>query len=282
MKFKELGGYKDSNKKAEECDKKLAEIDTAQKKKKRIKMLVVLALIVVGLGAYLITCLVFWKADDSGHWHSILGSQISYAEHDYSLTTEVLPTCEDEGYIEYVCNTCGWVHRDVIAATGHTSDSGKVTKEPTCTEKGTKTYTCITCGAVIKTESIAAKGHTSDSGKVTKEPTCAEEGTKTYTCMICGAIIKTENVNKENAATLCNDYVYGGYDDWFLPSKDELNLMYENLKKAGKGGFASYTYWSSSEGSNRTYGAWAQDFGSGSQYSSLRKDKYRVRPVRVF
>jgi len=48
------------------------------------------------------------------------------------------------------------------------------------------------------------------------------------------------------AAQLCDAMIFGGYDDWFLPSLDELDLMYENLKKKGVGGFANDSYWSSS------------------------------------
>ncbi len=31
------------------------------------------------------------------------------------------------------------------------------------------------------------------------------------------------------AAKLCDDLIYNGFDDWFLPSKDELNLLFVNL-----------------------------------------------------
>jgi hypothetical protein len=50
-----------------------------------------------------------------------------------------------------------------------------------------------------------------------------------------------------SAAKLCDDLIVGSYDDWFLPSEDELNLMYTNLYNEGVGGFANDSYWSSSE-----------------------------------
>ena len=102
-------------------------------------------------------------------------------------------------------------------------------------------------------------------------------------------IAKASTSRKPNAATLCNDYAYGGYDDWFLPSKDELNLMYTNLKSIGLGGFANDVsiydsfigYWSSSRDGD-TYAAWTQGFNKGSQDHSYCGNGYRVRPVRAF
>lgn len=86
------------------------------------------------------------------------------------------------------------------------------------------------------------------------------------------------------AAKACVDYsitVDGvAYDDWFLPSKDELALMFENLEVNGFGSFASSSYWSSSEYSAGS--AWEQDFSSGFQYYSSRDSGNRVRPVRAF
>ena len=76
------------------------------------------------------------------------------------------------------------------------------------------------------------------------------------------------------AARLCHEL------GWFLPSKDELNLMYENLEEQGLGSFYDY-YWLSSEDSATT--AWFQKFVSGSQpYYNIRYSDYRVRPVRAF
>jgi hypothetical protein len=82
------------------------------------------------------------------------------------------------------------------------------------------------------------------------------------------------------AARICNDLVLNGYSDWFLPSKDELNLMYQNLKLAGIGGFADDYYWSSSESSS--YYAWVQYFYNGYQTNYYKGYNERVRAVRAF
>ena len=92
------------------------------------------------------------------------------------------------------------------------------------------------------------------------------------------------NVRKgKYAAVACVDYsiTIGGvvYDDWFLPSKDELNLIYENLKLQSIGTFGN-SYWSSSEYSSND--AWYQNFNSGNQYSSNRSNSRYVRPIRAF
>lgn len=82
------------------------------------------------------------------------------------------------------------------------------------------------------------------------------------------------------AAQLCNDLTVGDYNDWFLPSKDELNKLY--LNQVVIGGFASdyEYYWSSSEGSATL--AWFQLFGDSGQYHSGKFNSWRVRAVRAF
>ncbi|MDR1787527.1 MAG: DUF1566 domain-containing protein [Treponema sp.] len=82
------------------------------------------------------------------------------------------------------------------------------------------------------------------------------------------------------AAQACADYEAGGYDDWFLPSKDELALMYTNLKAQGLGGFSSTYYWSSSE--YLSVNAWYQNFANGSQYGSAKFNTHSVRAARAF
>jgi hypothetical protein len=94
------------------------------------------------------------------------------------------------------------------------------------------------------------------------------------------------------AAKVAAAYEFNGYIDWFLPSKDELNLMWTNLadpERDGRdvgfdgdslGGFASNYYWSSSQ-SNSNY-AWTQSFDDGNQYASIKLNSLRVRAVRAF
>ena len=82
------------------------------------------------------------------------------------------------------------------------------------------------------------------------------------------------------AADLCANLSLGGYSDWFLPSKDELNLMYQNLKLYGVGSFIDTDYWSSSENDAGT--ALSQDFFDGTQYIDNKDYVYRVRAVRAF
>ena len=48
------------------------------------------------------------------------------------------------------------------------------------------------------------------------------------------------------AVQRCVSYRGGGYTDWFLPDKEELNMVYANLKLRGIGDFGTDTYWSSS------------------------------------
>jgi len=75
--------------------------------------------------------------------------------------------------------------------------------------------------------------------------------------------------NKNSASKLCSNYRGGGKSDWFLPSKDELNLMYKNLYKQGIGNFSSEAvYWSSTEYNAER--ALLQDFYSGMQDEGVK------------
>jgi len=85
------------------------------------------------------------------------------------------------------------------------------------------------------------------------------------------------------AAQLCDKLAYKGFTDWFLPSKDELDLMYKNLKQKNLGRFgAGKSYWSSSQATDEC--AWYQSFDSGRQfnYGNYKYNQFEVRAIRAF
>jgi hypothetical protein len=118
------------------------------------------------------------------------------------------------------------------------------------------------------------------------------------------------------AAHFCNDLTIGGFSDWYMPAKNELEVCYFNLKPTtannnlssgtntnavpsrgsnytsgtpaqtaaaafqtgNSEAFAAAAYWSSTELSNS--GAWAQSFGNGYQGFYEKTTSRRVRAIR--
>lgn len=83
------------------------------------------------------------------------------------------------------------------------------------------------------------------------------------------------------AARLCAEFQKEGFGDWYLPSKEELNLMYINLQLNGLGDFTNSFYWSSTEINSSN--AWGQNFNTGNQASGVKNaNTVRVRAIRGF
>ena len=66
-------------------------------------------------------------------------------------------------------------------------------------------------------------------------------------------------------------------DGWRLPTKDELNMLYENNEKIG--GFSNVNYWSGKEGDDEN--AWRQNFHNATQVSTSKSFANYVRAVRT-
>jgi hypothetical protein len=100
------------------------------------------------------------------------------------------------------------------------------------------------------------------------------------------AIIASQGATATSyAAGLARAYAGGGYTDWYLPSKDELNKLY--LNRTAIGGFAiGFNYWSSTEGNANlvgvSSGAWCQSFYDGYQADGFKNYAFNVRAIRAF
>jgi len=89
------------------------------------------------------------------------------------------------------------------------------------------------------------------------------------------------------AAGIARAYRGGGFNDWFLPSKDELNEMYLNkavidarVTSNGGANFSTLSYWSSTE--DNIYNAWTQYIFNGYQTIYSKNGAFSVRAVRAF
>ena len=79
------------------------------------------------------------------------------------------------------------------------------------------------------------------------------------------------------ASKACSDFKVQKKDDWYLPSKEELQLMYKNRKSIG--GMKDYPYWCSSE--TDLNNANSIDFTDGKiKPTSNKAERKYVRPVR--
>lgn len=82
----------------------------------------------------------------------------------------------------------------------------------------------------------------------------------------------------EQAKNACNSLNRLGYDDWYLPSKDELNILY--LNKENIGGFTYGWYWSSTSTTDgRRY--WGQSFEDGIQETEYKGTTYNIHKGNI-
>lgn len=98
-------------------------------------------------------------------------------------------------------------------------------------------------------------------------------------------IINVYGNSSNYAAKLCRDYNAGGFNDWFLPSNDQLFILsgYQDVV----GGFptpcvlCTFNYWSSTEFNN--FKAWDQNLNYGSSFNNPQKNQLNyVRAIRAF
>jgi hypothetical protein len=95
-------------------------------------------------------------------------------------------------------------------------------------------------------------------------------------------------VTTSYAAGLARSHNGGGFTDWYLPSRDEMNKIY--LNKNSISGFSLYpsgnykSYWTSSEnttGASASF-AYTTDLSNGNMGQSEKIFELQIRPIRAF
>ncbi len=113
------------------------------------------------------------------------------------------------------------------------------------------------------------------------------------TTIIIAAHVSIGDDGNPYAARICAELqiTEGGktYGDWYLPSREELDLMYNNRSTInstatanGGSSFSTGSYWSSNESNSEDYLAWQKSFNTGSESVSDKENTNRVRAVRAY
>ena len=90
--------------------------------------------------------------------------------------------------------------------------------------------------------------------------------------------IMEQEGHESSAALSCTQYVNAGYEDWFLPSIEELRMLIANNADIAQ---TERLYWSSTEATDRTAKTKSYQNSYNFNKGGLYKDVY-VRPIRSF
>ena len=138
----------------------------------------------------------------------------------------------------------------------------------------------VACTLGSATKVLMVANADSSSGIVWSGNTSVTVPSPGATSTTNGSVNTVAAYNQSSASSaiqLCYELNQGGYQDWYLPAKDELNCLYQN--KAAIDAYATGFYWSSTEKGAST--AWRQFFGNGFQYADNKFAPLRVRCVRA-
>ena len=83
------------------------------------------------------------------------------------------------------------------------------------------------------------------------------------------------------AARLADQLVLNGFSDWFLPSLEELGMMWTELASDGLGSFANHIYWSSTQASATQAFTVDMNNGNPNQHNKSQTNRH-TRAMRRF
>ena len=150
-------------------------------------------------------------------------------EHTYADELVVQASCEEDGYIGYVCNVCGFeMIADTLSALGHNWSEWEITQEATSTTAGIREHNCVVCGKVETSEiaMLPEEGHEHDYEITTVAATCTKGGYQVYTCA-CG-----DSYQSDNVAALGHDW-----SEWIVttePTTSSTGVLTRTCKVCGE------------------------------------------------
>jgi hypothetical protein len=141
--------------------------------------------------------------------------------------------------------------------------------------------------AAVEDQSVAVPWHSNGDYVETGATSTAIGSGSTNTTAIIQSLDNLGNL--PYAAGIAREYNGGGFDDWFLPSKVELNKMRSNratinttAEANGGSSLETEIYWSSSETEGDIQKAICKNFFNGNIIDYFKSSAYYVRAVRAF
>ena len=247
------------------------------------------------------------------------GSQTAMVEETLENAIEVLVKDQEGNAFEGASVSFGVTEGSVSVASATTNASGKASVTWTLgTSEGTQTLSISGIGDPLNVTATASSkpaiGDLYEGGVIFYLDatgmhglvcTVTDVGTAEWGCMgteITGADGTAIGTGAQNtadiiagcstagtAAKICSDLSLNTYDDWFLPSKDELELIYTNretinataTQNAGTSFSTSEYYWSSSE--VNANGAYLKFFENDNEcFGAIKSTAYTIRAIRTF
>ena len=139
-------------------------------------------------------------------------------------------------------------------------------------------------------QSTAMRWHAGSFGNTQAKGNGLYSG-KANTSIIIPALLVVGDDGNNYAARLCNELQIiensVTYGDWYLPSRFELNLMFQNktainttASQNGGEDFINDVYWGSTENTDNS--AWGLNFSTGQESSIFKTFENRIRAIRAF
>lgn len=140
---------------------------------------------------------------------------LSPCPHSEMSSSQVAPTCEEQGYTLWQCTACDYSYQtDFVPSTEHVMVDSIIA--PTCTHEGYTLHACD-CGYSYKSTFTEPTDHVYTDTLVSA--TCESEGYRLHTCKTCDESYKTEilsatghSLSATASVATCTDPGFTQYD----------------------------------------------------------------------